>query len=234
MEVHLELMGTIKELPVLDRPREKALRYGLPSLSDIELLTLLISSGYKGSSALEISTELITKFNGLSNLTRTSLAELQKVKGIKKAKALNLAAIFELNNRLIEKSVQEEEVEVNSEYLYQKYKTKLLNSNQELLIIIILSRKNRITHEKTLYVGTKNSISYSYHDIYRELLNHQGRYFYLIHNHPGTSSSPSKEDIIFTSELFIQSTRIKIPLIDHIIIGEDGYYSFLKEKKKKS
>ena len=231
MEVHLELMGNIKELPTLDRPREKAIHYGVGSLSDIELLSILISSGYKGYSALEISTSLITQFKGLKNLSKAPYYELKNIKGIKEAKALNLVAIFELHNRLLMKEEEVEKIVATPEYLYSKYKGKLLSSHQENLVLIVLNSYKEIIHEKTLYVGTDKNMCYSYKDIWRELLNHNGRYFYLIHNHPDSSSYPSREDMAFTSELFLESRRIKIPMIDHLIIGEDGYYSFQKLKK---
>ena len=222
----------IKELPKLDQPRAKATHYGLSSLSDIELLTLLIGNGYKGISALEISTSLLTNFKGLLNLSNATLSELKEVKGIKEAKAISLLAIFEFHKRLSIK-VQEEEVdeEIDSEYLYNKYKDSLLASHQENLVIVILNKYRKIIFEKTLYIGTENNVAFSYKDIWRELLVHKGRSFYWIHNHPGGKATPSREDTIFTSELFLESKRIKIPLIDHLIIGENGYYSFQNLKK---
>ena len=157
--------------------------------------------------------------------------ELKNIKGIKEAKALNLAAIFELHSRLSIKEKESEENEIDGDYLYNKYKEKLSTSSQENLILIVLNSRRRILREKTLYIGTENNMLFSYKDIWRELLISQGKYFYLIHNHPGKSCSPSKEDKIFTSELFLESRRIKIPMIDHLIIGNDGYYSFLDVKK---
>lgn len=231
MEVHLELMG-IKDLPKLDQPRGKAKHYGISSLSDIELLTLLIGSGYKEVTALEIATGLLTKFKGLKKISDASIEELEEIKGIKEAKAISLLAIFEFHKRLSFKENEENEVEVNEDYLYNKYKDILLSSHQENLVIIILNKFHKIIHEKTLYVGTENNVAFSYKDIWRELLTHKGKSYYLIHNHPGGKCTPSKEDIIFTSELFLESKRIKIPLIDHLIIGDNGYYSFQKLKKE--
>lgn len=224
-------MGQIKELPILERPREKAIRYGLNSLSDVELLTLLISKGYKGVNALEIATNLFITFNGLKNLAHAPIKELEKVKGIKEAKALNLAAIFELSKRLEIKNNEDTSQTINSLYLYNKYKSMLRGSNQETLIIIILSTKSQILHEKVLYIGTESNMIYSYKDIWRELLNYHAKYFYLIHNHPGGKSTPSREDIAFTSEINLEANRLKVKLLDHIIIGNDGYYSFAEEKK---
>lgn len=227
-------MGTIKDLPSLDRPREKAYRYGLSSLSDAELLSILISSGYAGNSALTLATNLLIKYGGLTNLKNATLEELKKEKGIKEAKAINLGAIFELANRIEIKNNDNVSSKISSEYLYNKYKTKLLGSNQESLYLIMLSHKNKILHEKVLYIGTENNVIFSYKDIWRELLTFHAKYFYLIHNHPGKSCEPSRQDVAFTSELYLESKRIQIPMIDHIIIGSDGYYSFSEEKSKKS
>ncbi len=232
MEIHLELTSsTIKNLPKLDRPREKALRYGVSKLSDAELLAVLIAKGYKGVSALELATTLICKFNGLHNLSKVTNKELEKIKGLKEAKSLNLTVAFEIHNRLLIKAQEEEEQVATSEYLYNKYKDQLLRSNQENLILIMLNSKGKIIHEKVMYIGTENNIIFSYHDIWRELLNYHAKSFYLIHSHPGNSSEPSYRDKVFTSELFIESNRINIPMVDHLIIGENGYYSFHKLKK---
>lgn len=227
-------MGNIKNLPTLERPREKALRYGLDSLSDVELLTLLISTGYKEVSALEIAANLLTNNNGLLSLSKVPLTELKKNKGIKNSKALKLAAIFELHYRLSRKEEETNETVINTDYLYNKYKEKLLSNNQENLVLIMLDSRKKIIHEKTMYVGTDNKIIFSYKDIWRELLNYNARSFYLIHNHPTGKKEPSKNDIFFTSELFRESKRINIPMIDHIIVGKDGYHSFTDVKKLKT
>ena len=225
-------MGTINQLPTLDRPRERANRYGVDSLSDVELLALLIGKGYQGSNALEVASTLINRFNGLVNLSHTSLEELKQVKGIKDAKANIIKAIFELHNRLEIKKVESEKSIINTEYLYKKYKTILLGSHQENLVLVMLDKRMNIIHEKTLYIGTENNVIFSYKDIWRELLVHHAKYFYLIHNHPNGESTPSDKDIMFTEELFIESKRIKTPLIDHLIIGKDGYHSFQKIKRE--
>ncbi len=225
------MSSTIKELPTLDRPREKAIRYGLDSLSDVELLTLLISSGYRGSNALQLSNDLLNEFKGLKNLSEVPISELLKFKGIKEAKALNLKAMFELHNRLLRKEIEEKEDEATSEYLYNKYKSILSNSEQEHLYLVILNSRRKIIREKRLYIGTENNMVFSYKNIWSELIKNNGKYFYLIHNHPGKKCKPSKEDAIFTSELFLESNRMKIPMIDHLIIGNDGYHSFQALKK---
>ena len=234
MEVYLELMGTIEELPLLDRPRQKALRYGLSTLSDTELLALLISSGYQGNNALMVASTLINQYNGLMNLSKAQVFELCKVKGIKEAKAMNIAAIFEIHHRLLNKQNEIVQVKVTTDYLYNKYKEQMLRSHQENLVLIILNKTKKIIFEKLLYIGTEHNVIFSYKDIWRELFNHDGKFFYLIHSHPTGEANPSDKDIMFSEELFLESRRINSPMIDHLIIGTDGYYSFQKLEKIKN
>ena len=223
-------MGLIKDLPPLDRPREKALRYGIECLSDIELIALLLGSGFKGSNIIEISTALINKYGGLIKLSEVPFSELKKNKGIKKVRSINLTAVFELHKRLNAKTSEQNEELIDSEYLYNKYRY-LLSSKQETLMLIILSSKKKLIFETVLCRGGANSIIYSYDDIYRHMISYGGKYFYLIHNHPNGDASPSEEDLISTSVIDLRSKREKRPLIDHIIIGSNEYYSFRQKKK---
>ena len=224
-------MGIINNLPTLDRPREKAQRYGLDSLSDSELLAVILASGYQGSNAIEISTSLLNKYSGLSNLSEVSIEELKKNKGIKEAKSLIIASIFEIHRRLIIKGNEKSNVISNTEYLLSKYKSILSRSTQENLVLVLLNMKQQITFETILYRGSENMISISFQDIYRVLLTHSAKSYYIIHNHVNGDSSPSEQDIIATNEIILQSKRVNIKLVDHLIIGINDYYSFKKNEK---
>ena len=231
MEVYLELMATIQELPKLDRPREKGIRYGVNTLSDSELIAIIIGKGYHGENAREVANNMLETSNGLIGLSKLSYGDFIKLKGIKEAKALLFSTIFELYNRLLIKELEEIEDEVDSDYLYRKYRSIFSKENQENLALVTVDRKNHITFEKIIYKGTENNVIFSYKEIWRELILHKAYMFYLIHNHPSNEAKPSLKDRVFTEELFKESNRIKIPLKDHIIIGDDGYYSFDKNKK---
>lgn len=224
-------MANIKNLPKLDRPREKALRYGINSLSDSELLALLLNNGYKGNNILEIATTLLSKYKGLVGLLNVPISELKKNKGIKDVGALKIALIGEFYKRIIEKnSVVESEI-IDDEYLFNKYKSMFYQASQEYLMLIILNRRKRIIHETNIYKGQSDFIHIDFKDIYNELAKYDGKSFYLIHNHPGGDCSPSEEDIKTTLDLINQSRRMKVKLIDHLIIGDSSYYSFRKMKK---
>ena len=220
-------MGKISDLPALERPRERALRYGIKELSDAELLALLINNGYKGASALDISHDLLNKYHGLLGLYETTVFAQ---KGISDTRRLSLQAAFELHRRISRKESDVSNEKIDAEYLYNRYKSELISSDQEQLILVIVNRHNHIVYECTLYKGTRDNIIFSYADIWKELVMHKAHAFYLIHNHPSLPCQASKEDELITKELIREAKRQETPLLDHIIIGRDGYYSFKKEK----
>ena len=224
-------MSKIKSLPILERPREKAIRYGVETLSDIELLAILLGSGYQGENVVELSTRLLFKYGGLRRLSNIPFSELKNNKGIKDAKALNLSAIFEFNRRLSFKQIEEDDAIIDEEYLYNKYLPLIGQSQQEQMVVVVLSRCKRILHETILYKGNENGVHYSLPEIIKSVMSYGGRYFYLIHNHPSGDYEPSQLDKIGTSYLFIKSKEMKYPMLDHIIISPSGYYSFKKMKK---
>ena len=173
--------------------------------------------------------KLLTNCGGLKGLSRSSLNLFSEEKGIKKTKALLIAAVFEIHERLLRKDSEEKEEEISSLYLYNKYKDTLQNEEQEKIVLVILDHRKRVITEQILYKGSENNVAFSYHGIWKKLYQYNGKYFYLIHNHPLHEETPSKKDIIFTEELFRESKRIGIPMIDHIIIGEKNFYSFQKK-----
>lgn len=225
-------MKRVKDLPTLERPREKALRYGITTLSNEELLALLIGFGGKDNSALDIANTMLIDSHGLFRLANKSIDEFKMYKGIKDAKALDLAAIFELAKRYQVHNLEENEDEINSDYIYQKYKNRLSGLDQEIFVLIILNKRKKIIHEIMMYKGNDNQISLSYRDIIKEILIHNGFYFYIIHNHPGNSILPSEEDRLFTVELTKRCKKVNVAILDHLIISRFGYYSLSKECEK--
>ncbi len=223
-------MATLqKTYQKIDLPREKALRLGLHSLSNAELLCLLIGSGFHETSVLDLSNQLLKKCNGLLGIVDISSTELMEFKGIKKAKALNILAAVELHKRL-DLIIGDKTENIDEEYLYNKYKY-LQNADTEELILVILNSQKVIIFEDVLCKGTSISIHTQPTFLLKSVVRHNGKYFYLIHNHPSGNSSPSKSDLFFTNSLSLQSKALEVCLLDHIIIGREGYYSFKKMKK---
>ena len=224
-------MSNIKNLPKFDRPREKALRSGINSFSDSELVAVLLNNGYKGNNILEISTSLLSKYGGIVGLLNVPVTELKKNKGIKDVGALKLALIGEFYKRILEKNSIQENAIIDDEYLYNKYKSAFDLSTQECLILVILNRRKRIIYETKIYKGQSDRVRIDFKDIYKELAKYDGKNFFLIHNHPSGDCSPSEEDIKSTLDIISESRRMKVRLLDHIIIGDGCYYSFKKMKK---
>lgn len=227
MEVYLELiLAPIKDLPILERPREKAMRYGVESLSDVELLAIIIGSGTKDHSALDIAQKIITNKKGLSNVFHSPYQDFLIYQGVNKTSAIKLASTFELGKRYQIGKAENEDSIVDSTMIYQKYAPQLISQAQEKIVIITLNRQKKIVQERVLSIGSENNVSCSIRDILRILVLNKGTYFYLVHNHPGNSMEPSQQDIAFTSSIISEAKRIGFNLIDHLIIGDEGAYSF--------
>lgn len=218
----------IRELPREIRPREKALHYGIESLSDEELLALLIASGVKGCSAMDISRDLLTTYLTLSSLANANLSSLEEHFGLSKITALKLMATFEFHNRLNSPLYQHRYLIGSSQDLYERYRY-LENFTQEVLAIVMSNKKKEIIKEKILYRGTNSDLSISPKEICLEIISSRCSQFVLIHNHPDGSTNPSEEDIYATEVIKKTADSLQIRLFDHLIIYPGGYYSF-KEK----
>lgn len=218
----------IRELPREIRPREKALHYGIESLSDEELLALLIASGVKGCSAMDISRDLLTTYLTLSSLANANLSSLEEHFGLSKITALKLMATFEFHNRLNSPLYQHRYLIGSSQDLYERYRY-LENFTQEVLAIVMINKKKEIIKEKILYRGTNSDLSISPKEICLEIISSRCSQFVLIHNHPDGSPNPSEEDIYATEVIKKTADSLQIRLFDHLIIYPGGYYSF-KEK----
>ena len=225
-------MGKISELPKLERPREKALYYGIEKLSDYELLALLIGSGSKAHSAIDIAYAMLSDSRGLFNLVQKPTFDLLQYHGMGEKKAIKIEAAFEIARRFQNlKNDGEDKVE-NSQAIFLKYRHKLLVSNsiQEKMFLVILDKSGRVKHEMNIYVGNENSIRCSSRQIIQQVILHSGSSFYIIHNHPSGILSPSEDDILFTMSVINECKRLDINMVDHLIICHKGYYSFLDQQ----
>ncbi len=225
-------MSKIKSLPTLERPREKAFHYGVDRLSDHELIAILIGSGTVDSSALDIAYKMLSDHKGLLNLVQKPFSDLLHFKGIGKSKAVKIIAAFEIAKRFNSLKSINEDLPVSSNEIYERYKYHVTGVYQECLRLIILNNKRKIIHEVNLYQGNESSVNCSWRQIIQQVLIHNGKYFYIVHNHPSGNHSPSKEDIEFTTTLIKESQKLKIKLLDHLIISDNGYFSFLADPEK--
>ncbi len=227
-----QTLSKIKSLPILERPREKAYRYGIDKLSDHELIAILIGTGTIDHSALDIAYKLLMENKGLFHLVQKPFSDLLSVKGIGKSKAVKIIAAFEIAKRFNSLKANEDEFVSSPDKIYEKYKYLIANSVQEFLILIVLSSNKKVLHEVNLYKGNEDSLNCSWRQIIQQVLIHNGKYFYIVHNHPSGNHCPSEEDINFTTTLIKESQKLKIKLLDHLIISRNGYFSFLKQNEK--
>lgn len=224
-------MGKIKDLPVLERPREKAYRYGVEQLSDYELISLLIGYGCRESSASDIAYEMVRDSGGLYNLVQKPYVDLLNYKGIGKNKAIKIIASFEIAKRFqLGREDREEESLIDSNYIFRRMYLRLINLAQEQVYLVILDKRKKIVHEVNLYKGNEHSVNYSNLHIIQQVIMHNGTYFYIVHNHPGGDLNPSDQDIFFTQLIISEGKKMGITLMDHLIIGKNGYFSFLKSE----
>lgn len=207
-------------------PREKALNFGINSLSNEELLSLIIKSGHKGYSVFDISKALITKANGFSNLLSLNYEELIDVKGINKAKALEILAILEISKRLSSiDSVKEEQLSSPSK-IVQWLKYNIGFADSENVLVMFLNSTGKIIKSEIVFKGTTNRSLVGTDIILRKAILLKSKAIIICHNHPSGKVEPSHEDIIITSNLKKAAELMDIKLLDHIIVSNLNYYSF--------
>lgn len=208
-------------------PFEKCEAYGFESLTDEELLAIIIRSGTKQCSCMEAASGLVkyTKGQGIIGLQRLSVGELAKLPGIGRVKAVQLKSICELSRRMAKQSRQSRPKFTSSAEVVDYLMEDMRHLSQEQLRLILLDTKCRLIHEQIISIGTVNSTVMSPREICREALAFDSTGFILVHNHPTGDPSPSREDILATRRIAGAAELIGISLIDHIIIGDNTYIS---------
>lgn len=212
----------IKDLPEEEKPREKLKKYGVKNLTDEELIAIILRCGTKNMSVKDLAIKIKKEFKTLSDL---SYIELSKIKGVGEVKAITLLAAIELGIRSTYK--EDKNIKLNRpENIYEFFKNKLIYLKQENLMAIFLDNKNKLIAYKTIFIGTINmSVSHP-REIFKEAMKNSSVYIILVHNHPSGDPTPSVADLKFTNQVYKTSKIIGIPLLDHIIIGNNKYYSF--------
>ena len=227
-------MRAIKEWPVSDRPREKLLKNGEQSLSDSELLAILLRSGIKGQSAIDLARRILDKFKTFQNMTQTDLRDWKEFKGLGTAKIAQIKAALEIAKRFNGQPVKNEKIPLKTtEDVVESFKPQMRYLKNEIVKAILCDAKNRIIEVVEIAKGTPTE-SYP---LIREIISKAVQSFaagiICIHNHPFGEPSPSKDDEVFTKGLKEATAIMGISLLDHIIFGEDAFYSFEKRATNK-
>lgn len=221
--------SSIKEWPADERPREKLLRHGASSLSDSDLLAILIKSGSGKNSAVDLAKILIREYASLRTVSSLTVADLKqkKFKGIGTVKAITLVAAFELARRLAAKDENESQPIRTPDDIAQRYLPLLRDLKQEEFMVICLSSSNKIIRSRTITKGLLNSSLTHPREVFREAILENAASVILIHNHPSGNLEPSREDIQITKQLVEAGSIIGIPVHDHIIIAGNSFTSLM-------
>ena len=218
---------TIKQLPQSERPYEKFFLLGASGLSDADLLAIIIKTGTRDLSALDIAKDLLMQRNGnLLNHYDMSYEELIKLPGIGKVKAIQLKAIAELSMR-ISRTTRTESVRLNSpSAIADFYMEQMRHLREEIVMCAYFDVKSKFLGDKFISKGTLSSSMVDISTIIKAALEKNASKIVLLHNHPSGDCAPSKDDMVVTDKLAEGSRIFSIELCDHIVIGDNEYYSF--------
>ena len=216
---------TIQDMTLEERPREKMILNGAGSLTDAELLAILIRTGTKQFNAIQLGKAIIEKADNIRYLQNITIEELESINGIGKTKAVQIKAALELGNRIASYKPAKYKIK-NPWDIYKYYMESLRYQYKEIFKVVLLNTKNEIITDVDISMGTLNSSLVHPRELFREAIIRSSNKIILLHNHPSGNAEPSKEDKSVTNRLKECGELIGIEVIDHIIIGDGIYFSF--------
>lgn len=219
----------LKKYPLEERPREKAFHHGIESLNNIELLALVLRTGNKQESAIELAQRVINEIGGFRYLHDINYYQLIQIKGIKQAKAIEVLAIIEIAKRLDKQPVAMSAIKEPRDG-YELLKNQLMFEQQEKVIVLCLNSRLEVIKEKTVFIGGNNISIISGRELFKEALICGSNRVMVVHNHPSGNPEPSIEDIEATERLYSMAKELDIDVVDHLIIGRSRFYSFASNK----
>lgn len=227
MEVTEKKSFTIKSWAEEDRPREKLLLKGRHTLTDAELIAILIGSGTKKESAVELSKKILSQFsNNLNELAKLSVQDLTKFKGIGEAKAISIVAALELGRRRKETEVIKRDRITSSKDIFDSFHHRFIDLAHEEFHLILLNRSNAVIRKEFISRGGVGGTMVDLKMIFKVALEHLASSVILCHNHPSGNLKPSHEDIALTKKVKEAGKLLDIQVLDHVIFSEEGYYIF--------
>lgn len=224
-------MAGIKNWATDDRPREKLMQKGVTALSNSELLAILINNGTTNRSAVDLAKELLTACN--NNLQRLGQLDYQqmvqlKIKGLGPAKAITIAAALELGIRRDSTEKKKDKI-ATSRDIAEFLKAQLQYKNHEVFVVLFLSVAQNVIHHEILSEGSIDKVMIEPRTIIKKALEYNAKSIILCHNHPSGNLKPSRQDLALTEKITEAASLFDIQVIDHIIVSNEGYYSFADE-----
>lgn len=229
-------MLTLRDMPTTERPRERLQNQGAAALREAELLAILLRTGVKGVSSVELSEILLKKFQGLDGLAQASLQDLAKIKGVGLAKAIQIKAAFEIASRLRRQLVQQQKVD-SPALVYELLGEELNTLQYESVRVILLNAKRLLISIEEVSRGLLDQTLIHPREVFSSAIARRAHALILVHNHPSGDPSPSAADFQITQTLLEASQILEIMLFDHVIIGKktsqfpDGWFSFRAAKR---
>lgn len=217
---------SLKDLPEEERPREKLIQHGENALTDAELLAIILGSGTRTESAVQLAQRILKETGDLKTLSALSVSELKKFHGIGSARAAQLKAALELARRR-KKSDESTAIRFsNSRTVFQHFKDYFQGKQQEEFWVAVLDAKNKLMRKGLITKGTLMGSLVHPREVFHLAIKNLGAGIIILHNHPSGDPEPSPEDLKVTRQICEAGKVLGIPLLDHIIIGSSNYYSF--------
>ena len=218
---------SIKKWAEEDRPREKLLLQGRSNLSEAELLAILLGSGSRKESALDLSKRILSMGdNRLSNLSRMNVQELKRFHGVGEAKAITIVAALELGRRRLEEQALERLTVRSSRQVYDYFYSRMVDLPHEELWMLLLNRGNKVLSKSLISQGGLDGTVADIRLIFKAAVEHLATGLILCHNHPSGVAEPSRHDRALTEKVVAAGKVMSIPLLDHVIVADGSYYSF--------
>ncbi len=215
---------SMHDLPENERPRERLWTYGPQALSPAELLAIILRTGNSEENALTLAERILSHYNGLSGLAKTPVTDLARMYGIGKAKSAQIAAALELGKRLVQQQAIERPIIKKAADAAQLV-ADMAHLPQEQVRVILLDSSKRVVTIQTVYVGTLNATVLRTSEIFREAVIRNCPALIIVHNHPSGDAQPSPEDVSLTRTLIAAGHLLDIEVLDHLIIGQQGWIS---------
>ena len=218
----------IKDLPKLDRPREKLIAKGAENLKDSELLAILLRTGTTGKNVIEIASQILAKYSK-KRLMQMTYEDLSKINGIDSAKATTLLAAFELSKRALEVNDTNLPMITTAKDAVAQL-SDMRELKKEHFVVLYLNAKNKLVHKETISMGTLNANLVHPREVFEPALKHSAAQIVVAHNHPSGDPKPSEDDLEITKRLTEAGKMMGIEVMDHVIVSKNSHFSFKEEK----
>lgn len=222
----------LRDLPLEEKPREKAKLYGFDSLTDAELLAILLRTGTKEKNVKDLAIEILKEMEDVKGLQNGKLSKLANIKGVGEVKAITILAALELGKRYHQTKQMDRLKIRETKDVYEAYRHLLEGETQEKLLALFLNVRNEVLAHKMMFVGAATQSIVEPKEIFKEAMLYNANKIIILHNHPSGNPSPSKEDFSLTDQIRQIGQFLHIPLMDHLIIGDQRYFSFYSYLKR--